>query len=173
VDAVVPIVGVVVGGVLAMLGSLVVQRTTRRAERRDLLRQKLEELYRLSTQLTEWASDQVELSAILALSMTQGASAGQSALQQGSHVARTTDDLIMTARFYHPSLEAEVRALDSQADELTAAAESFERHLMTRPEPFREVEPELLDPVTEAFDRLRDLVKAFQLSLAREATKYI
>jgi hypothetical protein len=172
-DVWVPVVSVVVGGLLTTLGSMMMHRITRRSERRDTLRGKLEELYRLSAQLPAWAEYHVELAVTMALSATRGPAFALDWLKSREKPPRPTDDLVMVARFYHPNLAANADALAVLADELIDAYNAFDSWRIGRPDQASEVDPVMLNPITAVRDRIGESVNTFQQALAREAGRYV
>jgi hypothetical protein len=79
----------------------------------------------------------------------------------------------MVARFYHPSLSGGVLQLDEQASQVASAVAAVMNHLGLRHAPGDEFDLAPLDAAKAARDDLRDLVEAFQESLAREAARYV
>src|SRR3954471_19399385 len=68
---IVPVLAALTGGLLTALGSSLLQRASRSADRRRLLCEKLEEMYVLTARLERWATEQGDSAAMFALAMTR------------------------------------------------------------------------------------------------------
>ncbi len=116
------LLGTVLGGVLAIVGgfvaSLFSQRLARDEEKRTVIREKSEEIYKLANQAADWSSEQ---SAIV-VARTKGKDTGTGTPFQ---LENRADDIVMLVRLYIPALAVDAEALRSAADSLLLLCEEL------------------------------------------------
>jgi hypothetical protein len=172
VDAWVPLIAALVGGLLAALGTYLAQRTQRSAERRDFLLAKLERLYTLSSDLETWADQRIDTAAIVGLGASLPGPA-LAALDAGSpRAGRPTEELVMLARYYHRSLAPKALELEQRADRVDERARDFEAYVAGKPMSDA-VDPTRLDPATAERDDLRAASDEFKLAAAARAAAFV
>ena len=110
-SSLIPILGMIVGGLMAVLGSLVHHRITERKERRLLVREKLEELYFISDEVEAHVLETVRWITMLQLGMKS---------DEDEKVARDTSTLrlVMIARIYERNLVPLAEELKQYADQV-------------------------------------------------------
>jgi hypothetical protein len=169
----VPVFAAVAGGLLTALGSFMLQRTSRTAERRTFLRERLEQMYTLTSQLQRWGDQQVTIGASvgLAASPESGLAEAASEVVRGASENRSSDEIVMLARFYHPRLTVEAEQLDGDASGLLVEIDKFLDYIGSKP--FNaEVDPKRLEAASEARDNLGVTAERFKQSLSREARAF-
>ncbi len=164
----------IVGGLLTALGSFVLQRTSRAAERREFLRARLEQMYTLTSQVQRWANQQVSVGASVGLAASPGGGlAGAAAeVMKGANERQSTDEIVMLARFYHPRLAPQAELLDQLATSVVTEVNNFVDYIASKP---FDAEPDArrLERAAEARDTLRGSAEQFKKSLSDEVRAFI
>ncbi len=108
------------GGILAIvggfLGTLFSQQLARAEEKRTVIREKTEALYKLANQLAEWALSQASL-----IQQLQTSAPGTSTL--GLQTDSPIEDLVMLSRLYILALNASVEELQLATSQLSAVCD--------------------------------------------------
>ncbi len=111
------LVAALLGGILAIvggfLGALFSQQLARAEEKRTVVREKTEALYKLANQLADWALGQASL-----IQQLQKSTPGTSTLELQTD--SPLEDLVMLSRLYIPALNASVEELHAATSQLIA-----------------------------------------------------
>jgi len=117
------VLGTVLGGLLAIVGgflaSMFSQRLARDEEKRTVVREKCEKVYKFTTEVKDWSAEQ----RAIVVARSSGKDAGTGTPFQ---LENRASDVVMLVRLYMPALVADAEALRASSEELSLLCDELD-----------------------------------------------
>jgi hypothetical protein len=150
------LLGTILGGVLAIVGgfvaSLFSQRLARDEEKRTVIREKSEKIYKLANHAADWSAEQ----RAIVVARSRGKDTGTGTPFESEH---RSGDIVMLVRLYIPALARDAEALRGSADALALLCEKVDEGRSAGEQDAKQA-VELDEAIAGASKRLRSKLEA-------------